>query len=100
MDGQDLNGKDIKKLVFRTEKDRYGTCVPHHFMILLSQDFESVFNERIQCFNDNNKHQPKPPHFWADETVKCRDFRMRYLRSAVIHSSNDKSNNSKKSFVF
>lgn len=34
--------------------------------------------DKVVCYNEHNKVKPKPPHFWVDEEVTCRDFKMRY----------------------
>ena len=33
--------------------------------------------DKVQCWNDKNKKKPKPPHYWSDKEVTCRDWKMR-----------------------
>jgi hypothetical protein len=38
----------------------------------------SVDKDKLVCENSRNKNKPKPPFFWVDKEVTCRDFKMRY----------------------
>ena len=33
--------------------------------------------DKLVCHNSKNKEKPKPPFFWLDKEVTCRDWKMR-----------------------
>ena len=67
--------EDIKCSILQCILPTAGKICMFFFQIpglLYKQD-----KDKIICLNKKNKEAPKPPNYWHDKDVKCRDFKMR-----------------------
>ncbi len=39
---------------------------------------KDLYNSRLVCKNSHQSYKPKPPYYWFNSKIKCRDYKIRH----------------------